>query len=251
MTNKNIILFLCVCVFSGNDCRQFRMPSFIKPCKRDDPNINECLKKIFETLRPFTSKGMPEMQILPLDPMSVPSVTLNQGQGSVNFTALFTNLKGYGAKNYQVQKIIADLKKKSMEIDLYFPSFRIESKYEVNGQILLLPIKGNGKFVGNFTNIQTKVKIGLEYLEKKNNKTFIEIKENKVSLIIGAVKLRFNNLFNGNKELGDQTNRFINENWRDLMQEIKPLLEDTVATIVMGIFKPLLINFSMDDLFPI
>lgn len=40
-----------------------------------------------------------------------------------------------------------------MEIDLHFPSFKIESRYEVNGQILLLPIKGNGHFVGNFSKL--------------------------------------------------------------------------------------------------
>lgn len=51
--------------------------------------------------------------------------------------------------------------------------------------------------------------------------------------------------------IGDQTNRFINENWKDLMQEIRPLIEDTVATIVLGIFKPVLETFSMDDLFPV
>lgn len=45
------------------------------------------------------------MHILPLDPLAVPSVTLNQGSESVNFRAVFTDLKGYGAKNYQVQKI--------------------------------------------------------------------------------------------------------------------------------------------------
>lgn len=46
------------------------------------------------------------MHILPLDPVMVPSVTLKQDSaGSVNFVALFTDLKGYGAKNFQMQTI--------------------------------------------------------------------------------------------------------------------------------------------------
>lgn len=44
------------------------------------------------------------MHILPLDPIKIPAVTLNQGSGSVNFVALFTDLIGYGANSYQVQK---------------------------------------------------------------------------------------------------------------------------------------------------
>lgn len=51
--------------------------------------------------------------------------------------------------------------------------------------------------------------------------------------------------------LGDQTNRFINENWKDLMQETRPLIEDTVATIVLGILKPVFETFSVDELFPV
>jgi len=80
--------------------------SYIKPCKRDDPNINECLMNLLEDIRPYISKGIPEMHILPLDPVTVPSVTLKQDSaGSVNFVALFTDLKGYGAKNFQMQTI--------------------------------------------------------------------------------------------------------------------------------------------------
>lgn len=60
---------------------------------------------MLENLRPYTTKGIPEMHVLPLDPMEVPSVTLNQGSNSVNFAAVFTDLKGYGAKTFQVQKI--------------------------------------------------------------------------------------------------------------------------------------------------
>lgn len=83
----------------------FFLASYIKPCKRNDPNIDECLKKMMNNLQPFFSKGISEMHILPLDPMTVPSATLNQGSRSMNFKALFTDLKGYGAKNYQLQRI--------------------------------------------------------------------------------------------------------------------------------------------------
>lgn len=60
---------------------------------------------MLENLRPYTARGIPEMHVKPLDPMEVPSVTLNQGSNSMKFVALFTNLKGYGAKTFQVQKI--------------------------------------------------------------------------------------------------------------------------------------------------
>ncbi|XP_025206644.1 protein takeout-like [Melanaphis sacchari] len=250
MAVKLIVFVLCITLI--NEITSRSLPSYIKPCKRDDPNINECLMRLMENIRPYISKGIPEMHVLPLDPIMIPSVTLNQNSaGSVNFIALFTDLKGYGGKNFQIHKIKASIKNQSLEVDLNLPLFRIESRYEVNGQILVLPIKGNGKFVGNFTNVHVKIKFELKIVEKKNHKNFIEIKKNKINLEIGAAKLHFSNLFNGNKELGDQTNRFINENWTDLLQETRPLIEDTVDAIILGIFKPVIETFSMDDLFPV
>lgn len=62
--------------------------------------------KLMDSIRPHISKVIPEMHVLPLDPMMIPSVTLNQNSaGSVNFVALFTDLKGYGGKNFQINKI--------------------------------------------------------------------------------------------------------------------------------------------------
>lgn len=61
---------------------------------------------MLENIRPYISKGIPEMHILPLDPLTVPSVTLKQdSSGSVNFVALFTDLMGYGVKNFQINRI--------------------------------------------------------------------------------------------------------------------------------------------------
>lgn len=72
------------------------------------------------------------------------------------------------------------------------------------------------------------------------------------SLVYQNICIKFVFIFSLNLcAIGDQTNRFINENWTDLMQEIRPLIEDTVAAIVLGIFKPVLETFSMDDLFPV
>lgn len=50
--------------------------------------------------------------------------------------------------------------------------------------------------------------------------------------------------------LGDSTNAFINENWRDILQEINPLVEDTIGEVMMQIIKNLLDLYSLEDLLP-
>lgn len=77
---------------------------------------------------------------------------------------------------YKISCIIfyrANFKNQFFEIDLNLPLFKIESRYEVNGQILVLPIKGNGKFIGNFSKL---IKVNyIKYIHNinKNNLRFI------------------------------------------------------------------------------
>lgn len=69
----------------------------------------------------------------------------------------------------------ANFKNQSFEIDLNLPLFRIESRYEVNGQILVLPIKGNGKFVGNFSKLikVNYIKYYIHRINKNNLRSII------------------------------------------------------------------------------
>ena len=45
--------------------------------------------------------------------------------------------------------------KLDFEFDLDFPMMYIEAQYDVNGRILLIPIKGNGPLRGNFSKCRT------------------------------------------------------------------------------------------------
>lgn len=40
-------------------------------------------------------------------------------------------------------------------IEIFFPQMHVEGTYDVSGQVLLLPIQGSGKFVGNFSKYAT------------------------------------------------------------------------------------------------
>lgn len=124
-------------------------------------------------------------------------------------------------------------------------------------------------------NVFAKVVLLGKY-DKKNDQTFLSVKERKITIKIGSLRIHFSNLFNGNKQLseysylktishlflhlvqfstifhftGDSTNVFINENWRDILQEIGPLIEDTIGEVMMQIIKGLLDLYSLEDLIP-
>lgn len=225
------------------------LPSFIKPCKRSDPNLEKCLIELIDTIRPNLAKGIPEMRIPPLDPFHVPQVVLDQGSASVNFRANFKNIIAHGARNFNLTGAKINFDEPSLSIDVGFPAIRVFSDYNITGKVLVVPIKGNGKFEGNFTNIFANVKFLGKY-NKKADATFLGVKERKINFKIGSLKVHFSNLFNGNKQLSETTNVFINENWRDILQEINPLIEDTIGEVMMQIIKGFLDLYSLEDLIP-
>lgn len=49
------------------------------------------------------------------------------------------------------------------------------------------------------------------------------------------MSLYLENLFNGNKALGDNMNLFLNENWEIILQELKPAIRETLSQILSGI----------------
>lgn len=61
--------------------------------------------------------------------------------------------------------------------------------------------------------------------------------------------MQFNNLFNGDKALGDGTNQFLNENWQDILNELKPVLKKAIGNIINGVVGPVFSKFPYDSLF--
>ncbi|KAL1450221.1 hypothetical protein WDU94_002664 [Cyamophila willieti] len=240
-----ILKLLIVELYAAN------LPSYIKPCKRNDPNVNNCVKELIASLKPRFQQGLPELRIPSLEPLLLPGVVLDSSSSQVvNFKAEFKNMKIYGAKNMDVKDIKLDVKNQKLTMTLQFPKVYMTSDYDMNGKVLVLPIKGNGKCSGNFTNVEAVVFFqGKPY--KKNNKQFIKLDDApRVTIKLGNSNMHFDNLFNGNEELGRSTNNFLNDNWVLVSAEVIPLVQDTVSTIIQSLFKSTLDLFSLDQLLP-
>lgn len=63
------------------------------------------------------------------------------------------------------------------------------------------------------------------------------------------VTYKFENLFNGDKRLGDEMNKFMNDNWEDVTKDLNPSFEDTVNNIVTGILQNLFNKIPYDNMF--
>lgn len=51
--------------------------------------------------------GIPERNIPPIEPLSIPMVMLQQGTSAVNYKADLKDIKVYGLRNYQFKNIVS------------------------------------------------------------------------------------------------------------------------------------------------
>lgn len=55
------------------------------------------------------------------------------------------------------------------------------------------------------------------------------------------------NLFNGDKLLSDSTNRFLNENWSDVINEMKPEIENSTGIVTGNVIKAVFDKFPYEE----
>lgn len=83
-----------------------------------------------------------------------------------------------------------------------------------------------------------------------NNGEHLKVKDLFIEFNVGTADIHLNDLFNGNSELGEAMNSFLNENWKTVTAEMRPALEDTIANIVQGITGRLFEEYTLDQLLP-
>lgn len=227
------------------------LPSFLKPCKRTDPKFNDCVKTILGEILKRSGKGEPKLNIPSLEPFVIPKIELDQGASkAVTLKATLNNISVTGITTARIEWVKADMEKEpKFEVKVKTPALRLQSNYEVDGKILVVPMKGSGKSDMNLTDIEEVVKINTKFVEKKGG-IHLEVASQDVDVSVKNGKFYFENLFNGNKELGEQTNTFINENWQELYKELKPVISNAVGGAVAYVVKIVLAGYTYDEIFP-
>nr|CAD7419104.1 unnamed protein product [Timema poppensis] len=89
-----------------------------------------------------------------------------------------------------------------------------------------------------------------EVITKKDGKKHFNVKDFKVKFDIGHCSLHLGDLFHGDQELGDTMNALLNDNWKNLADEIKPTLENTISSLLKNMSNNIYRKYSLDELLP-
>ncbi|KAL4120367.1 hypothetical protein QTP88_013074 [Uroleucon formosanum] len=205
-------------------------PIWLNACKKKDPNLDECIRNTFQNMFPYLAKGIPEIGTRPFEPMDIEKVSLTKGQGAITLSGAFTNLIVHGPSNTTALYTKMDLVKNHLDIGLFIPTIKVESKYDLKGNLLLLPLVGVGDVKLFLKNVTTHVQTNI-YFPKYMNETVMVASSMKVDFNLAAMRANFDNLFNGNKVLGRTVNTFLNQNALEVVNGLKENIGENLSTI--------------------
>lgn len=64
------------------------------------------------------------------------------------------------------------------------------------------------------------------------------------------IRSHLTNLFGGDKMLGDQINKFLNENWKELEKELAPAISKVMNSLITNVAKNLFTIVPYDEILP-
>ncbi|XP_055590416.1 protein takeout-like [Uranotaenia lowii] len=231
-------------------CVSKDLPSTFQRCQREESDFDSCLMEAINGAIPQLTNGMSEFGILPIDPLLVNSLTIEQGTSSpINLKQDFKNVKLKRLSQSKVTSIKTDLKKFSIKAEAITPYMEFIGDYVMTGRVLLLPVTGKGFSNITLQGLTTKHELIGEPVKKKDQ-TYMRIKKYIVKFEDPKlVTVKFENLFNGDKALGDAMNKVMNDNWLLMFNELRGAYEDTFGYIFRDISNKIFLKVPMNKIF--
>nr|XP_023017121.1 circadian clock-controlled protein-like [Leptinotarsa decemlineata] len=228
-----LIVYLANAVRSTENVT-FETPEYILPCLKADPEINKCLVKTFNHLRPYLKEGIKDIDVPSLDPLTIDNLIMENGRGPFRIRAAFYNISTNGASNYSVGNIKTDLDNYVIEFGIHLPRLECKGKYDVNGNVLLFPVRSKGDFWAIFLDVNGAAKIfGKEFRNEKDVR-FMKIDKMVVDFEMKKSRFRIKDIINHGNIIGEAMNQFLNNNADEIIAEMKPAANAAIAKHFKG-----------------
>ncbi|XP_023026830.1 protein takeout [Leptinotarsa decemlineata] len=212
------------------------LPSYLTPCKRDDPKLDDCALQNGKLGLPYILKGDKKYGIPNFYPLKINEITM---ETAGNLKIKLKDVEVHGLENAELQRVKIDTKAKKFYVDFKVNTINILGKYDMDGRILILPIKGNGD--ANITAIGGDFHYNFEYkLENRDGEEYMKSTKQNIDYEVGRLFIQFDNLFNGDKVLGANANEVLNKEWESVFKEMKEPIGNTILTVASSILDNIL-----------
>lgn len=237
-----IVLSVCLIADSA------KLPSSWGRCHKSDKNFSECVRKNVQIAISSLNKPTPELGLATFDPLDIPELYIGEGKGPVNVAQHFKNVKLHGLSNVKILKVDIDFDKKILKATSVNPNLRLQADYNMKGRVLLLPIVGDGPCNVTLVNMKINHVMKFETIQRKG-KSYMRATDFKTTMNPEKVIFKFDNLFNGQKDLGDNINKVLNENNEEVFKDVKEGYEKSFGLIFLDLTNRVLPKVPQSEIF--
>ncbi|XP_046977795.1 protein takeout-like isoform X2 [Vanessa cardui] len=231
------LCLLAVAYFIAGACAG-KLPPFIKACSVSDPKLNQCIESAITVAGPKFAQGIPELGIKPLDPAELGRVVVNNPALKVILDdTVVTGLGGFRINSFKMNA------EKGKSVLDFTANVTLKAHYDMDGKVLIVPIRGNGQAKIKITNLRIVIKYDFKTVDGHWTVT-----DHKDSYKMDRAQFKFTNLFNGNKELADTIDAVINEHWEPVIKDIAPTAFDTIINACVNEAKKLFASVPANHL---
>ncbi|XP_044726746.1 circadian clock-controlled protein daywake-like [Chrysoperla carnea] len=228
MKSVVVLVFVISCFTFTNSASV--LPPWLTPCKGSDPNLPQCAEKEANKIIPMLVKGYPKLNVPVMNPLHIPEIKV---QLNSQFKISLKDVDVYGLEETRAFDFNYDFKGFKIDFKLEIPRLVLLGEYDMDGRILF-PVTGKGP--GNITVVGGVYDIEFTYsLFEKKGVQYGHMDTVDVNIDIKRLYVQFDNLFNGNKELGDAANKAANNEWRVIFKELEPTIKECVKEVVLTV----------------
>ncbi|XP_068629037.1 protein takeout [Battus philenor] len=243
MERFQVLLFIFVAVITSGTSNT---SIFGERCSRQDPNVDACLLRSFNTLVEYLKGGAPELGIEESDSIVIDELSIALGNGPDGYRATFKDIHASGVNNMTITNVRSDLDTHQFQLTLFGPHISTRARYRSSGVLLLVRASGGGDYWGEYDGVKAKVYFrGTPYV--RNKRTYLKLQQLKLDFSVKDIQMGVENLQNSNAVLQAALNLFINTNAQELLKEMKPELKRDLASKMSHFLEQILEQIPYDD----
>ncbi|KAF2886308.1 hypothetical protein ILUMI_19867 [Ignelater luminosus] len=226
------------------------LPNYFPTCHLNEDGLNDCILNGFKTLKSYVGHGIEEIGLPSLKPLYVARLEIGQEEALANYSMILNNFTVWGLDNYDVKEFRYDPNTTTFHGRLEYDKVIMSTvPYNISGQILLAPLKGEGfgqaiigPLSGSFeVNGNIKEKDGIDYYNTTNIHVHLDIADGYYFL---------SNIFD-NPYLTRTTVEIFNINSKLMTSVVTPVFEEMTKLGITSIMESLTNALSYEQMFPI
>ncbi|XP_073819942.1 circadian clock-controlled protein daywake-like [Musca autumnalis] len=197
----------------------------LTPCKLNDPNNGPCLRNLLQNL--LLSSTIKN----PIDPYKIKKARVTVDNPSIQLNMDLTKVVISGLSLATLNDVSVN-NSEHFVLKVKIPKVHITGNYVMDGRVLLLNLAGKGVFKVDFNDIDAVFTLMAKVVDREGERYFnIESLKSHIKHL-GNLHVDFANLFGNNQALTDSANDLFNQNWRDLIEIMRPVIEESMDTSI-------------------